>query len=59
MIETLNNVKSPSYSILQALLVCSNGFFFGFGVGLFNTFGKYYIETVFNITDKQEIDDIK
>lgn len=59
MIENLNQVKSPLYSILFALSLSSNGFFFGFNIGLLNTFGKFFLESVFNITDTEVQDNIK
>lgn len=59
MIENLNKVKSPTYSILFALTLSSNGFFLGFNVGLLNTFGNFFLESVFNITDPEEQKNVK
>lgn len=54
MIETLNQNKSAFYSISMSLLLASNGFFFGFGIGLFNVFGSFYLKTVHNIIKEDQ-----
>lgn len=52
MQKELDNIKSPAYSLTNGFLLASFGFFFGHGVGLFNTFAEIYLPLVHNITGK-------
>lgn len=51
ILEELKKNKSNAISIFYGLLLSSNGFFFGFGMGLFSNFAKDYLEEVHNITE--------
>ena len=49
-----NSIKSPIKTLIYGILLSTSGMFFGFGVGLFNTFFEPFIENIYSIYDEKK-----
>ena len=49
-----NKVKSNFKIIIYGIILSSNGLYFGFGLGLFNSFYKPFIEQIHKITNEED-----
>ena len=54
MQENQLKTRSPLYLHFYGFLLSSTGWFFGYGIAMFNTFFDSYIQVVYGITDEQE-----
>ena len=49
-----NKVKSKISVIIYGMILSSNGLYFGFGLGIFNTFYKPFIEKIHGVLDENK-----